>query len=600
MRSNQRSLLAVDLTPHQIRVVEMQGRASSAQTLRTAVGPMPENAFSGDRITDADAVGTALRKLVESMGAASREAVFGIPPGSITTQVAVVPPAPDNEMPRVLENELEHLKVIRPDEGVFNYTRLAGPAGQANGADAGEVQMLVMAADKTVVNTYRDVAGVAGLKMLGLEPTLLAMYRIGWQLGHEQAGVVYISINRNKCEIALVEEGRIRLYRRVEIGTDGLFPTSPTASQGNASPLARPSILGEEPEPDVTLPFPGSPPASPSMPRPMTSGSSDDDVGTGIPLSVPAARSLAQELRRSLEYYRRENPSGSPITQALIMSDSPDIAPFAPWLMQELELGVRLARPSEVSALGQVPPAYVTAPNANPSGYGELALLPALGLGLGMLPDQPVGVPHFDLAGEQRANATLELARHYLTMALAAALVMVLAGAGVTIAIGSHANDVAHEVAHLQADLLERQQTQQVMINRIQAQQNELAVLQKRGFPFPRMMDAVTSVLAPQTALTEVDLDKTGKLTVMGSALNDRGVVTTLDGMRSISWFEIPTLDSFDRKAASQNTPSYISFKILTQLANMRPATALGPNGTVPAGSGAPGSASATPQGGTR
>ena len=568
MRSNQRSLLAVDLTPQQMRVVEMQGRASAAQTLRAAVGPMPDGAFTGDHIADPEAVGAALRRLLESMGAQSREAVFGIVPGIVRTQVPPIPPVPASELAKVLENELEHLKVIRPGEGVFDYAPLAGPAAPANGADAGETQILVMAADRVDVDKYRQAALAAGVKMLALEPTLLAMYRVGAILAREQPGLVCISLNYNRCEMALSEQGEIRLYRRIDIGADALFPSHLAGVEDGGAGRSRPSILGEDPDADEPAMFRGMPMT------PDLSPALNVDGTPAVPMSVPIARSLAQELRRSLEYYRRENPNANPVTQAVLISDSPDIAPFAPWLMQMLELDVRLARPSEVSELGQVPPAYITAPNAAASGYGELALLPALGLGLGMLPDHPLNVPHFDLAGEQTANAALETARAHMTLALAAALVIMLIGIGATLVYGNRANEVAHEVGHLQEELKEKQLTEQVIINRIQAQQAELTTLQKRGFPFPRMMDAITGVLAPQTALTEVDLDKTGKLTVMGNAFENRAIDSTLDGMRTISWFEIPTLDSFDRKAPTQTTPGYVSFKILTQLANMRPVTA--------------------------
>ena len=127
MRTSQRSLLGVDLTSRQIRVVEIQGRATTARVLRAAIGAMPEGAFIGDRIMDAEAVGLALRRLVESMGAVSREAVFGLASGSVNTQVMGVPHVPNDEVMMVLQGELEHFKIVREGEGVFDFTLLKGP-----------------------------------------------------------------------------------------------------------------------------------------------------------------------------------------------------------------------------------------------------------------------------------------------------------------------------------------------------------------------------------------------------------------------------------------------------------------------------------------
>ena len=236
MRANQRTLLGIDLSPRQIRVVEMQGRASSIKTVRRGTAPMPADASTGGVISDPDAVGTALRRLIDSMGATAREAVFGLSSSSVTTQIMSVPRVPNNELPMLLEGELEHYKIGRAGEVAFDYARLAGPAEQANGVDVGETPMLLMATDKSVVNAYRAVAERAGLHLLALEPTLLAMYRIGWMLSRDQPGTVCLSVDHSKSEVAVMEANAVHLYRRVDIGSDALFPSE---SQ-NAGPSAAP------------------------------------------------------------------------------------------------------------------------------------------------------------------------------------------------------------------------------------------------------------------------------------------------------------------------------------------------------------------------
>ena len=559
MRVSQRSLLSVDLTPRQIRVVEIQGRASAARVLRAAIGPMPEGAFAGERIMDVEAVSLALRRLVESMGAVSREAVFGLAAGSVNTQVMGVPHVPDDEVMMVLQGELEHFKIVREGEGVFDFTRLKGAANPANGADAGESQMLLMASEKTIVGAYHTLAEGAGLRLLALEPTLLAMYRLGWLLTRDQPCAVCLSISQSRSEVAVIEEGGIRLYRRVDVGSDSLFPApftdgGPATTTGAVRP-PKASILTDEMDAEEYV-------------SPLSFSLQEDGDSATPQMNMSAARMLALEVRRSLEYYRRENPQSGTVSQTILVTDSPDVEPFIPWLSQELSLEVRLARPADIKVLDALPPPHVTDTGIDAqSEFGDLMMLPALGLALGMLPDAPAAVPRFDLSTEQTANATAEAARRTFTLALAASIVMLLIGAGFTFAVGSRANDVGHSAAHLREDYTDMQKQYQMDINRFQAQQQEFEFLKKKGFPFPRLMDAVTEVIPASVGLTEVDLDSGGKMTIVGNADSDGAVVKTRDGLGTVSWFLSPSVDSLDRRPASDMNQPYVQFKIVTQVA---------------------------------
>ena len=563
MRVSQRSLLGVDLTPRQIRIVEIQGRASAARVIRAAIGSMPEGAFAGDRIMDVEAVGLALKRLVESMGAVSREAVFGLASGSVNTQVMGVPHVPDDEVMMVLQGELEHFKIVREGEGVFDFTRLKGAANPANGADAGEAQMLLMASEKTVVSAYHAAAEYAGLRLLALEPTLLAMYRVGWLLARDQPSAICLSISQQKSEVAVIEDGGIRLYRRVDVGSDSLFPTpfaegGPVTTTGAVRP-PKASILTDDLE--------GEEYASP-----LTFSLQEDGAIASSQMNMSAARMLALEVRRSLEYYRRENPQSTTVSEALLVTDTPAVQPFLPWLTQELGIEVRLARPADIKVLDALPTPHVPDTGTDTqSELGDLILLPTLGLALGMLPDQPAAIPHFDLSTEQTANANAEAAKRTFTLALAASIVMLLIGAGFTFAIGSRANDIGHIATHLQDDYTDMQKQYQMDINRFQAQQQELAFLRKKGFPFPRLMDAVTEVIPASVGLTEVDLESSGKMTLIGNADSDGAVVKTRDGLGTVSWFLSPSVDTLDRKPATQTNQPYVQFKIVTQVAGAGP-----------------------------
>lgn len=541
---------------------------------------MPEGAFTGDRIGDPEAIAPALRRLLDGMGTKVQGVVFGLATGNVVTQVMGIPHVPENELNALLEGELEHYKIVREGEGAFDYARLNAnattPASSTTGTvEAAEAQMLLMATEKSVVSAYRRVAELAGLRLIGLEPTLLAMCRIGWMFGSDPTGALCLSVAAGRSEIAIIEPDAVRLYRRIEVGSDSLFPSSEDATSTSApAPNAtRPhnALLNDEADKEDE---------EAGTPHPATMGT----AGIVRPLNTTAARTLALEVRRSLEYYRREHSKGgenrSPLSKIVLITDLPDAEVLLQWLREELGTSIRLASPSALLAPEPLPipyraPGLQEIPDSSKSldtiegdtvTSEELSLLAALGLALGIMTGTSHPVPHFDLSSEQIAYAEITRARRALAFSLAGSIVLLLIGAGLTLAVGDRANNVSHHLEHMQDDLAELQEQQQMVFSRVQAQQQELATLRKRGYPMPRLLDAITKVLPAQASLTEADLDKEGRLTITGNAVNDRAMVQTLEGLRTIPWFDVPSLDNFARKPKTDFAPSYVEFKLQTHI----------------------------------
>src|SRR5207245_118781 len=84
-------------------------------------------------------------------------------------------------------------------------------------------QVLLMAAEEKVVTGFRETAEHAGLQLVAFEPLLLAMYRASYSRAQAQTSVVCISVSYARSEIAIVDQGRIKLYRRVDVGSDDLI-----------------------------------------------------------------------------------------------------------------------------------------------------------------------------------------------------------------------------------------------------------------------------------------------------------------------------------------------------------------------------------------
>src|SRR5579871_6052263 len=174
MAAQGRPILGIDVNTTEISVVEMRGFWSDAQILKMGSIPTPNGSLEGGRIVNPNDVAAALRSLLDRLGINTRDAILGLAASSVVTRILALPNLQDNEARTVIEGELAHYQILRDNTGAFDYIRLPKPEESPNALH----QALVMAAEEVVVNGYRVMADLAGLHLVALEPSLLAMYRM--------------------------------------------------------------------------------------------------------------------------------------------------------------------------------------------------------------------------------------------------------------------------------------------------------------------------------------------------------------------------------------------------------------------------------------
>ena len=531
MPAKGRPVLGVDIHPHEIRVVEMRGNWSHAEVVNIGAIPTPAGAMEGDRVANPDAIAEALRQLLHDRGIGARDAILGIAARSIITRVIDVPRVPDKEMRTVIEGEMAHYQILREGTGTFDFIRL--PEAEENGEAT--PQVLLMAVEDLIVSGYCEVADRAGLRLIALEPVLLSMFRAAFSQAQDQPTVACLSITYGKSEIAIMDEGLLRLYRRVDTGSDDLLTArrqGPSAQQptGNA-------LLGSLAEQEIELEH-----AAPQ---------------SGI--NISAANNLAIELQRSIEYYRREYPHSEPINRVLVATNDPELQPIVAWLSDAL--GTEMLTVSPQASMTLDP--QVTSQLAPPDG---LRFLAAAGLAMHELAGHPAALPLFDLSSLQQATNLIETSRRKLAIAMVAAAAILVIGLGAAFAVGQQANSVYHSLTGAQQELAAKQQEHQTQVSQLEAQQEQLRVLKTQGFPFPRIVDAAAAAVDPEAGLTDLNLDVNGKVQLNGDASSERAVNNTLQNMLNCPYFNGPTLDSFDSSGGGQ-LPRTVHFQISSQLA---------------------------------
>jgi Tfp pilus assembly PilM family ATPase len=567
------AILGIDIRPDEIHVVEMRGSWTDPRIVNAASIATPPGSVENGRIIQVEPVSRALRILVQRMRVTARDAVIGLGARVVTARTVEVPDAPEEEMPAILQGEMEHYHLAQEGQSAFGYMRLAG-AARAVGAAGNRIVVLLMSAENRIVSGYREVADLAGLRLVALEPILVSQFRAAYaHFGAES--VACLSISPTRADIIFTNADSIRLYRRVEIGTDDLF-AGRSKGLGNET-----SHQDEMDTPQQSLDatrFPtwqnadGESPYDilPAAEGPALFPDYIPPVSHVPPPHVQSLAALILELQRSLDYYARTFPALGHVDKIVIATTDTEMDPIADTISTELGIEVLIA---------PAPPTDPISP-ITLNGPVGLQFVGAAGLAMHEIPGHPTGMPRLDLSSKERAISSVKAVRGKLTMALAASILMLAIGLGTAFAFGTRANRVAHELDHEHDHLAGQQRLLRTLGDELAAQNNRLAALQPRGIPLARIMDSITGAISPQADLVSVALDAGGHVQISGNASNERAVIATVERLRASPFFENPSVDSFGSPGQGKDAAPSVQFQISGQIVGASPATAAPRNAT--------------------
>jgi type IV pilus assembly protein PilM len=532
-----RSIIGIDINPHEIRIAELRVTGKQEQIVQVSGVRTPAGTMNGDRITDSGAIATAIRGLLSRMSVSTRAAVIGIGPQTVITHVLDVPTVPDDEMRTVIEGELAHLHVLPSGTGAFDYMRMEASSTKADS----NPQALVMAAETGTTTAASEVASFAGLQLVGLEPSLIAMYRAALSQLQGMASAAFVSLTYSKAEIAIIDHGQIRLYRRADIGTDEIMKgrKKPAAEVTTASIVPSRVMLGDKEDEAEPL--------------------SEEQASAGI--NNTKAGTLATEIRRSTEYFRREFPKATPISKIFLSSNDPEAAELAPWLQASLDTEVVLCAPS--AAIHAIPSAAL---QLEPP--GGLRYSAAVGLAMSGASAAALA-PRFDLSTGERMAVQAEFSRKTLVFSGAICFFILVAGLMLTFALKRQVDTLKNELAVKQNEVRLKNKERVIRQADIREELDLVEQIQSQGFPIPSLMDEVSLAIDPEAGVTEVKLDATGMLTIQGEAANERAIVNTQRGMQSAKSFTGTLLENFE--ISKDDKRRIWKFKISSHLASAAP-----------------------------
>ncbi len=496
------TLLGIDLHEHEIRVVQIKGRANKATITKVGRAPMPAGGIVRGKVMQPASVAIALRLLMNSMdiGSASR-AVIGVMGDTTTLRILPVPPVPDSDLSTIVTGEVEHYGIVKTDGGTHAYLRLFPPPRNVEAdqdpdpSDVKPVNVTIVALEEDIIVNLREATHEANITIDAIEPTQYGMYRALMVSAAQASSAFGLMINPANTDIAISYKGNLVAYRRVDVGS-------------------RAMLLNAQVKSDYGYVDPN---------RDIFEDDFDKEESYEPELNYQAVDNLSIEVQRTLDYYQREFPTVGIGDRILIAIDDSRLAPLAKELSQRLGVTVEIVQPP-------------TGPGDNTEATTEILSgagpIYAAAYGLATQGQVLSRVPRIDLFTKERITVQkAETKRNFRGSIVTSLIAILLGGLGYSL--------YSRQIATLEADIKQKHD-QMTLIRQTTDKEKEQRAreamqfkgLRHEGVPLTAMMDYIANNLNSATGLSQVTVLPDLTVLISGEAVNQQSLITTLETLQ--------------------------------------------------------------------
>jgi type IV pilus assembly protein PilM len=296
--------IGLDIGSTAVRAAELSP-GTQPTVVRAAQRPLPAGAVENGEVRDPAAVSEALRDLWKDGGFSSGQAWLGVGNQRVIVREIALPFLPEKELRASLSLQVQEFIPMPVDEAVLDYD----PIGEFEQDDRKMLRMLLVAAQRAMVDQVVDAVRGAGLEPMGLDLIPFALVRavgtpdISMDLDGSGEEAI-IDIGANVTNIVVHDRGATRFVRVLPSG--GRDVTIAIArAVGVDDMVAERLKRGETPDEG---PAPEAPQEQDAEAGAETEAPAEGAPGTPRPqqvrqVALQRAAAFVDEVRSSLEFY---------------------------------------------------------------------------------------------------------------------------------------------------------------------------------------------------------------------------------------------------------------------------------------------------------
>ena len=303
--SGRQAAIGLDVGKSSIVGVQIAGRSPNAVLKAYHERPLPEGVMFDGEVVDPVALGGELKAFMRESGMKGKLVYIGVGNQKVIVRQIEVPEMGEEELRGAIEFQAQDYIPIPVEEAVLDFQVVSRYTGEDG---VGKQQVLLVAAQKDMIQQFLEAGKRAGLKVAGIDVTAFALIRalatpVSFvdQGGEASRTLGVVNISSSVSTLVVAVDAVPKFTRIINFSHDA-FTRLLVERQG--VPFEDASVLMER------IGLAGPLPADISTYNAATI----EDVQAGL---GGVAEELAEEIRRSVDYYQTQDFS-SPVDHLLL------------------------------------------------------------------------------------------------------------------------------------------------------------------------------------------------------------------------------------------------------------------------------------------
>jgi type IV pilus assembly protein PilM len=324
--------LALDIGASNVTAIQLGGSGRRMKLRRFHEAPLPEGIVVDGEIVDADLFGRELKGFVSKSGLRGQSVQVSVSNQKVIVRNIEMPEMTEAELVGAIEYQAQDYIPIPVDEAVLDF-QIVGRHNDAEGQPRQEV--LLVAAQKAMVETLLTGLKQAGLKVSGVDVSSLALIRAlipgsSYLANPAQTGVcrALVDISSSVSTLVVAIDDVLKFTRVINFSSDKF---ARTIADHRKIPFADASALVQS----VGLPGPLAPHAGVYSPE-VVADTQDQ--------AKRAAAELVDEIRRSIDFYQGQD-GAAPVKEIILSGRGTLVRNLDVLLAAALQLPVVIGNP---------------------------------------------------------------------------------------------------------------------------------------------------------------------------------------------------------------------------------------------------------------
>ncbi len=208
--------VGLDIGSGLIKAAQIKERKGKYELVRFEMVPLSPGMIAEDSIAEPAGVADAIKELIRKARIKENEAVISLSgSSSVVVELISLPDMPEDQLASTIkETAVEYIPFNINDVNVDFH--IIGP-----GRDPGRMNVLLVAAKKSVINQYVSVVKEAGLTPVIIDADVFALHNM-FEINYEATAsrnIVLIDIGSASIKMNFVREGVLSFVREIPVGS---------------------------------------------------------------------------------------------------------------------------------------------------------------------------------------------------------------------------------------------------------------------------------------------------------------------------------------------------------------------------------------------